>query len=75
LLPKIIVVTDADRKKLKSGRRVDLLEYNSSRKGQQGLFIKDSLPKGAYGIDENSYLLSGATSKWSLKHMVSSLSS
>jgi HD-GYP domain-containing protein (c-di-GMP phosphodiesterase class II) len=75
LLPKIIVVTDSDKKKLKSGRRVDLLEWNASRKGQQGLFIKNSLPKGAFEIDENSYLLSGATSKWSLKHMVSSLSS
>lgn len=75
LLPKIIVVTDSEKKKLKSGRRVDLMEWNTSRRGQQGLFIKDSLPKGAFGIDENSYLLSGATSKWSLKHMVSSLSS
>ena len=74
LLPKIIVVTDAEQNKLKSGRRVDLLEWNSNQKPQQALYIKDSLPKGALGIDENSYLLTGATSKWSLKHMVSSLS-
>lgn len=73
LLPKIIVVTDAQKKKLKEGRRVDLLEWNESHKKGGALFIKDSLPKGALGIDENSYLLSGATSKWSLKHMVSSL--
>jgi HD-GYP domain-containing protein (c-di-GMP phosphodiesterase class II) len=73
LLPKIIVVTDANKNKLKAGRRVDLLEWNASQKPQHALYIKDSLPKGALGIDENSYLLTGATSKWSLKHMVSSL--
>ena len=74
LLPKIVVVTDSEKNKLKAGRRVDLLEWNASQKPQRALYIKESLPKGALGIDENSYLLSGATSKWSLKHMVSSLS-
>ena len=73
LLPRIIVVTDDEKNKLKAGRRIDLLEWNSNQKPQQALYIKDSLPKGALGIDENSYLLTGATSKWSLKHMVSSL--
>ncbi len=73
LLPRIIVVTDDEKNKLKAGRRIDLLEWNSNQKPQRALYIKDSLPKGALGIDENSYLLTGATSKWSLKHMVSSL--
>lgn len=74
LLPKLIIVTDQNKQRLKHGKRVDLVEWNAKCTASEQLFIKDSLPKGAYDIDEDAYLLSGATSKWSLKHLTSSLS-
>ncbi|MCH2159732.1 MAG: DUF3391 domain-containing protein [Oleiphilaceae bacterium] len=73
LLPQIIVVTDKDKKLLKSGRKLDLKAWNESHSEAEALYIKDSLPKGAFGIDENAFLLSGATSKWSLKHIMSGM--
>jgi len=74
LLPQIIVVTDKDKTLLKNGRRLDLMEWNDSHDESKALHVKESLTKGAYGINENDYLLSGATSKWSLKHLMSGLS-
>jgi HD-GYP domain-containing protein (c-di-GMP phosphodiesterase class II) len=73
LLPKVMVVLDENRQKLKHGRIIDLKELSLNNKPSQAIFIKDSLPKGAYDIDENQYLLSGATSKWSWRHIASSL--
>lgn len=73
LLPKVMVVLDANKKTLKHGKVVDLKERSLTGKEADAVFIKDSLPKGAYNIDENQYLLSGATSKWSWKHITSSL--
>ena len=73
LLPKVMIVLDENKQKLKHGRVVDLKERSLTGKPTDAMFIKDSLPKGAYDIDENKYLLSGATSKWSWKHIASSL--
>jgi HD-GYP domain-containing protein (c-di-GMP phosphodiesterase class II) len=70
LLPKVMVVLDADKHPLKCGKVIDLKEHNSHAKP---IYIKDSLPKGAYDIDENQYLLTGATSKWSWRHFAGSL--
>jgi HD-GYP domain-containing protein (c-di-GMP phosphodiesterase class II) len=72
LQPKVMVILDADKRALKHGKVVDLKEVNRDR---NVLSIKDSLPKGAYDIDEQRYLLSGATSKWSWKHLRSSFAS
>ncbi len=73
LLPKVIVVLDEHKQKLKEGRSLDLKEMSLSSNPKDALFIRDSLPKGAYDIDENQYLLSGATSKWSWRHITSAL--
>lgn len=72
LQPKVMVVLDAQKRALKHGKVVDLKEVNRDR---NVLSIKDSLPKGAYDIDEQRYLLSGATSKWSWRHLASSFAS
>tara|TARA_R110001592_G_scaffold83774_1_gene248095 strand:- start:12424 stop:13758 length:1335 start_codon:yes stop_codon:yes gene_type:complete len=75
LLPKVIIVLDENKQKLKNVRVVDLKEKNMTGRESDALYIKDSLPKGAYNIDENQYLLSGATSKWSWRHIASSIAS
>lgn len=74
LLPKVMIVLDENKQKLKHGKVIDLKEKNEVGKQQSSLYIKDSLPKGAYNINENQYLLSGATSKWSWRHITSSIS-
>lgn len=73
LLPKVMIVLDENKHTLKQGKVVDLKEINKSGTVEQSLFIRDSLPKGAYNIDENHYLLSGATTKWSWRHISTSL--
>jgi len=72
LQPTIIIVTDAEKELLKAGRKLDLREWNAKHGATKAIRIKDSLPKGAFGIDENSFLLSGATSRWSIKHIIGS---
>lgn len=73
LQPKVMIVTDANKQPLKNGKVVDLKEWNTRQAGREPLFIKSSLPKGAYQIDENAYLVSGATSKWSFRHLTAAL--
>jgi HD-GYP domain-containing protein (c-di-GMP phosphodiesterase class II) len=74
LQPKLILILDADKKPLRSAKVLDLKEWNEGKIDSDCLFINGSLPKGAFGVDENAYLLSGAKSKWSLKHLSASLS-
>ncbi len=73
LQPKIMVVLDENKQPLKHGKLLDLMEWNNRQAGRQALFIKQSLPKGAFDIDENQYLVTGATSKWSLRHLTAAL--
>lgn len=73
LLPKVMIVLDANKQPLKTGKLVDLLEYNQGKPEQHCLYIRDSLPKGAYDIDETEYLLTGAKSKWSWTHLKGAL--
>jgi HD-GYP domain-containing protein (c-di-GMP phosphodiesterase class II) len=74
LLPKVMIVLDENKQKLKHAKVVDLKERSMTGKSIDAVYIKDSLPKGAYNINENQYLLSGATSKWSWQHITSSIS-
>ncbi len=71
LLPRVMLVTDHGKNVLKHGKLLDLKELND--KGKK-VFIADSLPKGAFGIDEAQYLVTGATSKWSWRHLTGALS-
>ena len=73
LQPTVMVVLDPSKRPLKNGRLVDLMEYNRDCKESQSLYIRESLPKGAYDIDETQFLLTGAKSKWSWQHLKGSL--
>lgn len=73
LLPKVMIVLGPDKQPLKSGKLVDLLEYNEGKPEHNCLYIRDSLPRGAYDIDETEYLLTGAKSKWSWTHLKGAL--
>jgi len=69
-----MIVLDEHKQKLKHTKVVDLKEKSMTGKPMDVVYIKDSLPKGAYNINENQYLLSGATSKWSWQHIAMSIS-
>ena len=73
LLPKVIIVLDKFKQPLKQAKPVDLKELSMTGSPADAIYIRDSLPKGFYDIDENQYLLSGATSKWSWRHLSSTL--
>ncbi len=73
LLPRILVVCDAEKQMLKRTKVIDLKDYNAERSQNQMLLIRDSLPKGAYGIDERQYLQQGAGSRWSLRNIAGQL--
>ena len=75
LLPKVIIVLDDHKYPLKNAKVVDLKEWNRDKIGDEGLYISESLPKGAYNIDENKFLLTGAKSRWSWKHFSGSIAS
>ncbi len=75
LMPKVLVVLDENKQPLKAGRPLDLKECNEVPGRRSHLFITQSLPKGAYDIDENEYLITGAKSRWSWRHFAGSLAS
>jgi HD-GYP domain-containing protein (c-di-GMP phosphodiesterase class II) len=75
LFPKIMIVLDDHKYPLKDAKVVDLKEWNQNKVGDDGLYISESLPKGAYNIDENEFLLTGAKSRWSWKHFTGSMAS
>ncbi|MFT6264652.1 MAG: HD-GYP domain-containing protein (c-di-GMP phosphodiesterase class II) [Oleiphilaceae bacterium] len=75
LFPKIMIVLDDHKYPLKDAKLVDLKEWNQNKVGDEGLYISESLPKGAYNIDENEFLLTGAKSRWSWKHFAGSIAS
>jgi len=75
LFPKVMIVLDDHKYPLKDAKVVDLKEWNQNKVGDDGLYISESLPKGAYNIDENEFLLTGAKSRWSWKHFAGSIAS
>ena len=75
LFPKVIIVLDDHKYPLKDAKVVDLKEWNQNKAADEGLYISESLPKGAYNIDENEFLLTGAKSRWSWKHFAGSIAS
>lgn len=70
LWPKVMVVLDENKKPLKAGKVVDLLNYNESRQEQSTVHIIGSLPFGSYDVDPSQYQVTGATSKWSVRHLM-----
>jgi len=72
LLPKVMVVLNADKQPCKPAKIVDLKEWNDSKKVKTTIKIKGCLAKGSYNINVSDYLVSGATSKWSLRHLFAS---
>ncbi len=67
LWPRVMVVLDKFKQPLKQGKVVDLYEVNAGRESGF-LQVAASLPAGSYDIDASRYLVTGAVSKFSIRH-------
>lgn len=75
LMPTVMIVTDKNKHPLKRTKIVDLKDWNHNRKDNDLLLIKDSLPKGAYDIDESFFLDNNSSTRWGWNKISSMLAS
>ncbi len=71
LWPKVAVVLDDQKQPLKQAKVIDLLAFNEGKEKDASLNIIGSLPAGSFEVDPSSYLITGATSRWSWRHLSS----
>jgi len=71
LWPKVAVVLNEAKEPLNQTKVIDLLAYNEDKEKSNSLNITGSLPAGSFDIDPSSYLISGATNRWSWRHFTS----
>ncbi len=70
LLPTVKVVLDAERKPVRDGRLINLMEFNEACGKEERISIAGSLPLGAYSLDQGQVDLTGSLSKWSWRRLV-----
>ena len=71
LWPRVMVMTDAARRPLKSARIIDLARHNEGRDAADVLTIRECLPHGTEGLDPAHYDITGAEARWSLGRLIS----
>src|SRR5690606_18530637 len=71
LLPTVKVVLDEERKPVRDGRLINLLEFNETCAKDERISIAGSLPLGAFSLDDGQVDLTGSLSKWSWRRLVS----
>lgn len=72
LWPKVLVMTDETQQPLKTGKVVDIAEYNEGRNLQSALQIAGCIPFGQSQVDPSQFEVTGATSRWSWQHLTGS---
>lgn len=70
LWPRVMVMTDREHKPLKQARVINLADFNEGRVEADALSVSGCLPFGADGLDPRHYEVTGAGTRWSLKHLV-----
>ncbi len=70
LWPKVLVMTDSEGQPMKTGKIIDLADYNEGRSLQEALQIRGCMPFGSTDIDPRNYEVTGASSRWSWQHLV-----
>lgn len=68
LEPKVMIVMDSKQNEMKTGKVIDLSEYNQSR--SRPLQINNSLAYDSVAIDLSKYQVTGATHRWSMQHLM-----
>jgi HD-GYP domain-containing protein (c-di-GMP phosphodiesterase class II) len=70
LWPKVMVMTDRDRKPLKAARIIDLARYNEGRTAEETVSIAECLPVGTEGLHPEYYDVTGAESRWAFSRLI-----
>lgn len=70
LMPKVMVMTRADQKPLKTARMVNLADVNNGRPVDRALRVEGCLPNGTEGLDPSRYDVTGAESRWNLRRLM-----
>lgn len=71
LLPKVMVMTDRDKKPLKSAKVINLSDYNAEHYSDGGLLVEGCLPHGVEGLNPSYYDVTGAEARWRLTKLIS----
>lgn len=71
LWPRVAVILNKEKQPLKKAKVIDLMTYNEGKTKADTLNIADSLPAGSFDIDPSNYLITGATRRWSWRHLSS----
>ncbi|MBW4936286.1 HD-GYP domain-containing protein [Marinobacter sp. F4206] len=71
LWPRVMVMTDSNRKPLKSAKVIDLARFNESRSTDEAVSIRECLPHGTEGLDPSGYDVTGGESRWNLSRLIS----
>ncbi|MDY6841343.1 MAG: DUF3391 domain-containing protein [Pseudomonadota bacterium] len=70
LWPRVMVMTDAASRPLKTARIIDLARYNEGKGTAETVRIRDCLPYGTEGLDPSCYDVTGVESRWSLSRLI-----
>lgn len=71
LWPRVMVMTDAAARPLKTAKIIDLARYNEGKEAAETVRIRDCLPHGTEGLDPSYFDVTGAESRWSLSRLIS----
>lgn len=70
LWPRVMVMTDAEARPLKTAKIIDLARYNEDRDAAEAVQIRECLPHGTEGMDPSMYDVTGVESRWSLGRLI-----
>ncbi|WP_148863013.1 HD-GYP domain-containing protein [Marinobacter fonticola] len=70
LWPHVMVMTDTEQKPLRAAQVVNLAEFNEGRESSEVLSVSNCLPFGAEGLDPRHFEVTGASSRWSWRHLI-----
>ncbi|KEF32608.1 HDIG domain protein [Marinobacter nitratireducens] len=71
LWPRVMVMTDADHKPLKSAKIIDLARFNEDRDAGEVITVRECLPHGAEDLDPSNYDVTGVESRWNFSRLIS----
>ncbi|KAA1173851.1 DUF3391 domain-containing protein [Marinobacter salinexigens] len=71
LWPRVMVMTDTDRKPLKSAKIVDLARFNEERDAAEAVTVRECLPHGSEGLNPAGYDVTGVDSRWNFSRLIS----
>jgi HD-GYP domain-containing protein (c-di-GMP phosphodiesterase class II) len=70
LWPRVMVMTDANQRPLKSAKIIDLAQYNEDRSTDDTVTVRECLPHGTENLDPSLYDVTGGESRWNLTRLI-----